>query len=74
VGPTDTIPQYADLACSTGWSMMMPVPGLALVWTLLDIAICRFSVLDPIYSLVSSTLLFLGYAISAGMTTAFFAG
>jgi hypothetical protein len=54
--------------------MMMPVPGLALVWTLLDIAICRFSVLDPIYSLVSSTLLFLGYAISAGMTTAFFAG
>lgn len=35
----------------------MPAPVLGLVWTLIDVALCRFWVLHPIYYLVESTIL-----------------
>jgi len=37
--------------------MFMIAPGLGLVWTLIDVAVCHYSVLDPIYFLVESALL-----------------
>jgi hypothetical protein len=36
---------------------MGPAPAASLLWTLIDVALCRYSVLHPIYYLVESTLL-----------------
>jgi hypothetical protein len=36
---------------------MGPGPAASLLWTLIDVALCRYSVLHPIYYLVESTLL-----------------
>lgn len=36
---------------------MTPAPAVGLLWALIDIALCHFSVLHPIYYLVESTLL-----------------
>lgn len=36
---------------------MTPAPALGLVWTLVDVVLCRFWVLHPIYYLVESSLL-----------------
>jgi hypothetical protein len=36
---------------------MGPAPSASLLWTLIDVALCRYSVLHPIYYLVESTLL-----------------
>jgi len=36
---------------------MTPAPAAGLLWTLIDIALCHFSVLHPIYYLVESTIL-----------------
>jgi hypothetical protein len=34
-------------------------PGLSTVWTVLDVAICRYAVLKPFHYLAESTLLLL---------------
>lgn len=36
---------------------MAPAPAVGLLWTLIDIVLCRFSVLHPIYYLVEPTIL-----------------
>ena len=36
---------------------MAPAPAVGLLWTLIDIVLCRFSVLHPIYYLVESAIL-----------------
>jgi hypothetical protein len=36
---------------------MGPPPAASLLWTLIDVALCRYSVLHPIYYLVESTIL-----------------
>lgn len=51
---------------------MMPVPTWGFLWTLLDIFICRFWVLNPIYALVMTTLLFCGYIVTGTLTAMFF--
>lgn len=48
---------------------MMPVPCAALVWTLVDVFICGWSTLHPIYAVVQAVLLVSGY-IAVGITTA----
>ena len=45
---------------------MTPAPAVGLLWTLIDIILCRFSVLHPIYYLVESTLL-MGLNIALGI-------
>lgn len=47
---------------------MIPAPAVGLLWTIVDIALCRFSVLHPIYYLVESTLL-MGLNIALGIIT-----
>lgn len=51
---------------------MMPVPIIALLWTLVDIFICRSSTLHPIYALVASILLAIGYFCVGLLTILFF--
>lgn len=36
---------------------MAPAPAVGLLWTLIDIGLCHFSVLHPIYYLVESSIL-----------------
>lgn len=45
---------------------MTPAPAVGLLWTLIDIVLCRFSVLHPIYYLVESTLL-MAFNIAMGI-------
>ena len=45
---------------------MAPAPAVGLLWTLIDIVLCRFSVLHPIYYLVESTIL-MGLNIALGI-------
>lgn len=47
---------------------MISAPAVGLLWTIIDIALCRFSVLHPIYYLVESTLL-MGLNIALGIIT-----
>ncbi|KAK4623621.1 hypothetical protein CLAFUW4_06358 [Fulvia fulva] len=61
-----------DYSPDTGWATMMPVPTWGFLWTLLDIFICRFWVLNPIYALVMTTLLFCGYIVTGTLTAMFF--
>ena len=46
-----------DYGEGTAWVFMAPAPAVGLLWTLIDIVLCRFSVLHPIYYLVESTIL-----------------
>ena len=39
--------------------MFIPAPAAGIIWTLIDVALCRFSVLHPIYYLVESIWLFM---------------
>jgi len=55
-----------------GWGIIMPAPCLALVWNLIDIVVCRFWVLTPVYAVSSSCVLVVDYAILGGMTGAFY--
>jgi hypothetical protein len=48
---------------------MAPAPALGLLWTLVDIALCHFSVLHPIYYLIESTIL-MGLNVSLGTISA----
>jgi hypothetical protein len=50
---------------------MAPAPAVGLLWTLIDIALCRFSVLHPIYYLVESTIL-MGLNIAFGILSVMF--
>lgn len=50
---------------------MIPAPAVGLLWTLIDVALCRFSVLHPIYYLVESTLL-MGLNIALGILSVMF--
>ncbi|TKX21175.1 hypothetical protein C1H76_6716 [Elsinoe australis] len=61
-----------DYAYGFGWALMMPVPIIALLWTLVDIFICRSSTLHPIYALVASILLAIGYFCVGLLTILFF--
>lgn len=45
---------------------MAPAPAVGLLWTLVDLVLCRFSVLHPIYYLVESTIL-MGLNIALGI-------
>ena len=45
---------------------MTPAPAAGLLWTLIDMALCHFSVLHPIYYLVESTIL-MGLNVSVGI-------
>ena len=47
---------------------MTPAPAAGLLWTLIDMALCHFSVLHPIYYLVESTIL-MGLNVSVGIVT-----
>ncbi|KAM0695696.1 hypothetical protein Q7P36_004178 [Cladosporium allicinum] len=48
-----------DLSYGTGWSVFIPAPAAGIIWTLIDVALCRYSVLHPIYYLVESIWLFM---------------
>lgn len=37
--------------------MFIPAPSLGLIWTLVDVALCHYSVLHPNYYLTESTFL-----------------
>jgi hypothetical protein len=39
--------------------VFIPAPALGIIWTLIDVALCRFSVLHPIYYLVESIWMFI---------------
>lgn len=43
---------------------MAPAPAAGIIWALIDVALCHYSVLNPIYYLVESTLLMM---LNAGM-------
>jgi hypothetical protein len=45
---------------------MTLAPAVGLLWTLIDIAVCHFSVLHPIYYLVESTIL-VGLNVAMGI-------
>ena len=50
---------------------MAPAPAAGLLWTLVDVVLCRFSVLHPIYYLVESTIL-MGLNIALGIMSVMF--
>lgn len=52
---------------------MTPAPAVGLLWALIDIAVCHFSVLHPIYYLVESTLLTAINLILGSMSIGFYA-
>jgi hypothetical protein len=50
--------------------MFTPAPAASFAWTLIDVALCHYSVLHPIYYLVESTFLALlnaGFGIPGTM-------
>ncbi|KAK6440575.1 hypothetical protein LTR95_003201 [Oleoguttula sp. CCFEE 5521] len=61
-----------DYSYGTGWTMMLPIPVFALVWTAIDVVVCRFALLHPIHALVMSLLLALGYAVTGAITIAMY--
>lgn len=52
---------------------MTPAPAVGLLWALVDIAVCHFSVLHPVYYLVESTLLTAISLILGSMSIGFYA-
>ena len=56
---------------STGWAIMMPAPCAALVWNVIDIAVCRLWVLSPVYTVSSSCILAAFYAAMSAMVGIF---
>lgn len=52
---------------------MTIAPGTSLIWTLIDVALCHFSVLNSIYYLVESTLL-MSINLIMGIMSALFYG
>nr|OQO21840.1 hypothetical protein B0A51_10304 [Rachicladosporium sp. CCFEE 5018] len=63
---------HNDYSAGTGWTMMLPMPIIALLWTLIDLVVCRFTLLHPIHALVMSLLLALGYAVTGAITIAMY--
>jgi hypothetical protein len=39
--------------------VFIPGPAVGIIWTLIDVGLCRYSVLHPIYYLVESIWLFI---------------
>lgn len=57
---------------SAGWGLIMPAPCVALTWNLIDIAVCRFWALTPVYTVGSSCILVTLYAVMGSLTGALY--
>lgn len=51
---------------------MTPAPALGIIWTLVDVAVCHYSVLNPVYYLVESTILMVINAVMGSMSITFY--
>lgn len=51
---------------------MMPAPCTAFIWNIIDIAVCRFFVLTPVYTVSSSCILVVFYLVMCIMTGLFY--
>lgn len=52
--------------------MMAPVSGIGIIWALIDIAVCHYHVLNPVYYLSESVILGAGNAVLGAMSIAFY--
>ncbi|KAL1590455.1 hypothetical protein WHR41_00891 [Cladosporium halotolerans] len=60
-----------DYGYGTGWILMTIAPATSLLWTLIDVVLCHYSVLHPIYYLVEGILL-LGMNLSLAIISILF--
>lgn len=63
---------FTEHNCSFGWALMTPAPTAGVIWSIIDVALCRLSVLHPIYYLTESVLLFAFNAALGVCSTMFF--
>lgn len=53
------------------WAFMTPIPVIGILWALIDVALCHYSVLHPVYYLAESTILAILSAIFGAMSIVF---
>ncbi|OQO07997.1 hypothetical protein B0A48_06790 [Cryoendolithus antarcticus] len=61
-----------DMADSARLASMLPWPAAAFVWTIVDLAVCKWAALHPIATIVSATFNVLGYLVLGSLGVALF--
>ncbi|OQO01717.1 hypothetical protein B0A48_12754 [Cryoendolithus antarcticus] len=61
-----------DMADSAPLASMLPWPAAAFVWTLVDLAVCKWAALHPVASIVMGTFNVLGYLVLGALGVALF--